>query len=120
MATKSSCRHNATNKVALSLSFCFSCAPSSIFILPTNFSLESIAVDDFISQLKKLLPETFLVSLHPIVNDVVLIQSTLKRKEHLPSANKLVVVGSLCAAAVLRGADVYAPGVQATPAYLQV
>ncbi len=61
------------------------------------------------------------MSPHPTVQDVVIIQSI--SEEVTPDdavTSKLVVVGALCAAAVLRGADVYAPGVQAAPSNLQV
>lgn len=87
----------------------------------TCFSLESISLDDFLSRIRELLPDNLTASSHPSVQDVVIIRSIAEevKPEDVVSGN-LVVVGALCAAAVLRGADVYAPGVQAAPNNLQV
>ena len=85
------------------------------------FSLESVSLGDFVSRIKELLPVNLAASPHPTVQDVVIIRAVSKElKPEDVVAGQLVVVGALCAAAVMRGADVYAPGVQAAPSHMQV
>ena len=51
---------------------------------------------------------------HPSVNDVLIIPNVGPRCHIIPQ-RKRVIVGLQCGIAVLRGADVYAPGVMAAP-----
>ena len=54
------------------------------------------------------------VHLHPSVPDILLV-STQGLDKNVIITDKEVIVGSQCGTAVLRGANVFAPGVLATP-----
>jgi SAM-dependent methyltransferase len=56
---------------------------------------------------------------HPTLNDVLVIPNQFSGGVVSP-AHKEVIVGIQCAEAVLRGADVFAPGVMATPKDIKV
>jgi hypothetical protein len=52
------------------------------------------------------------VFLHPQICDAIVINSSGSRRDSVhPVADREVVVGALCACSVMRGADVFAPGV---------
>ena len=78
-------------------------------------ALHKISREDFISKLEDIVnqkpcPKDFKIVAHPILDDAVVVfktNSAVVNPEHL---DQVVVVGSMCGASVLRGADVYAPG----------
>ena len=55
------------------------------------------------------------VQLHPSIPDILLV-STQGLDKNVTITDKEVIVGSQCGTAVLRGANVFAPGVLAAPA----
>ena len=55
----------------------------------------------------------YAVSRHPVLSEVVVVRAP--RSPPPAPAGRPLVVDALCGAAVLRGADVYAPGVLACP-----
>lgn len=59
------------------------------------------------------------MSKHSQIPDALVIQSSGPCKVE-PVIEKEVIVGSLCGCAVLRGADVFAPGVIGAPSSMQV
>ena len=78
-------------------------------------SLDVIARNDFIDKLEEIIESTFdpkgyKIVPHPIVEDAVVVVKTIEDEVEPLAENQVVVVGSMCGAAVLRGADVYAPG----------
>lgn len=50
---------------------------------------------------------------HPILEEVIVIHHAVKTELNLENINKEIIVDTECASAVLRGANVYAPGVMA-------
>lgn len=61
------------------------------------------------------------VQAHPVLTDVVvLVQEDRDENARIAPTGREVIVGSLCGCAVLRGADVFAPGVLGAPHALAV
>ena len=78
-------------------------------------SLDSITREDFIQKLEEVIRSKFeekdyQIIPHPIVEDAVVVVKTVGDEVEPVAEDQVVVVGSMCGAAVLRGADVYAPG----------
>ena len=78
-------------------------------------SLDAISRKDFIQKLEELIRSKFeekdyQIVPHPAVEDAVVVVKTFEDEVEPLAGDQVVVVGSMCGAAVLRGADVYAPG----------
>ncbi len=56
----------------------------------------------------------YLVSLHDEIPDILIVKLICESKRENPLHDE-VIVGELCGVAVLRGADVFAPGVMGAP-----
>lgn len=77
--------------------------------------LEKITREAFIDRLSSVIEDIrpnsgYQILTHDNVNDVVVVTVDLKAASVVEPVDKVAVVGSMCGAAVLRGADVYAPG----------
>lgn len=59
------------------------------------------------------------ITIHPVISDLVVIHCPRIPNERLPNRRELII-GSECGAAVLRGANVYAPGILGAPHGLQI
>ena len=78
-------------------------------------ALHKISREDFISKLEDIVNQKpcstdFQIVAHPILNDAVVVFKTNSAVVNPENLDQVVVVGSMCGASVLRGADVYAPG----------
>ncbi|XP_037076462.1 tRNA (cytosine(72)-C(5))-methyltransferase NSUN6-like, partial [Pollicipes pollicipes] len=93
------------------------CWDSKVFSAPPRFSTVRVNtlkydIDDVKLDLESYLNEHYpgcSVSQHPVLAELLVVQSASSRP--LRPAERRLVVDTLCGAAVLRGADVYAPGV---------
>ena len=78
-------------------------------------ALHKISRKDFVSKLEEVVkrkpcPSDFKLVAHPILDDAVVVVKTDNKVVNPDNSEQVVVVGSMCGASVLRGADVYAPG----------
>lgn len=51
------------------------------------------------------------VEIHPVLRNVIIINHLYVREENIERFSKEIIVDTECAAAVLRGANIYAPGI---------
>ena len=65
----------------------------------------------YIQSLSKRAP--YVVTQHPLLNDVLLVRSENEDSTNYQCCEKEVIVDTSCGSAVLRGADIFAPGVLA-------
>ncbi len=78
-------------------------------------SLDQCSRDSFTENLNQLIDhkfnlEDYRIEPHPVLNDTVLVVKATDDLVEPVAGDQVVVVGSMCGASILRGADVYAPG----------
>lgn len=73
-------------------------------------------LEDYLKSLQT--DSKYIVSVHPLLKDILLVVNTSAQKE-LKHHEKHVIVDTSCGAAILRGSDVFAPGVLAASGDLQ-
>ena len=76
--------------------------------------LDKISRETFVEKLKSKIEEIrpsegYKILTNDVINDVVVVVDDVTGRKVVP-VDRVAVVGSMCGAAVLRGADIYAPG----------
>ncbi|KAG1650509.1 putative methyltransferase NSUN6 [Nymphon striatum] len=85
------------------------------YLIKTGTSYDSIFCFQQYEEKQCLVPK---VSKHSIINDIIVVQSCGLLKNCVPCEQE-VIVDLQCGMAVLRGADVYVPGIMATSSSMQ-